>query len=153
MRVLLVLFLLEACICAKGCKTGWIRFHSKCYMFSHTVATWAEAESLCSAFHSVLAEPRSHEESMFLISHSENEAGQFWIGISDIIEEDRWIYSSDQQPTQVNDFHASQPNQHTSANCVALWKPFHGHWADEPCTTRYNFICESPQESSGDVIG
>lgn len=73
-------------------------------------------------------------------------AGQFWIGISDIIEEDRWIYSSDQQPTQVNDFHASQPNQHTSANCVALWKPFHGHWADEPCTTRYNFICESPQE-------
>lgn len=73
-------------------------------------------------------------------------AGQFWIGISDIIEEDRWIYSSDQQPTKVNDFHASQPNQHTSANCVALWKPFHGHWADEPCTTRYNFICESPQE-------
>lgn len=73
-------------------------------------------------------------------------AGQFWIGISDIIEEDRWIYSSDRQPTQVNDFHASQPNQHTSANCVALWKPFHGHWADEPCTTRYNFICESPQE-------
>lgn len=73
-------------------------------------------------------------------------AGQFWIGISDIIEEDRWIYSSDQQPIQVNDFHVSQPNDHTSANCVLLWKAFHGHWGDEPCTTRYNFICESPQE-------
>lgn len=73
-------------------------------------------------------------------------AGHFWIGISDIIEEDRWIYSSDQQPIQVNDFDASQPNQHTSANCVALWKFYHGHWVDESCTTRYNFICESPQE-------
>lgn len=62
-------------------------------------------------------------------------AGQFWIGISDIIEEDRWIYSSDQQPIQVNDFHVSQPNDHTSANCVLLWKAFHGHWGDEPCTT------------------
>lgn len=27
-----------------GCEIGWIRFQSKCYMFSHTVATWAEAE-------------------------------------------------------------------------------------------------------------
>lgn len=73
-------------------------------------------------------------------------AGEFWIGISDIIEEDRWIYSSDLQVTRVKDFHPGEPNQHTSANCVALWKRFRGYWADEPCETHYNFICEQSQE-------
>lgn len=122
-------------------------------MYSHTATSWAEAESICNAFHSILAEPRSHEESMFLISHSVNQAGEFWIGISDIIEEDRWIYSSDLQVTRVKDFHPGEPNQHTSANCVALWKRFRGYWADEPCETHYNFICEQSQESGGDVLG
>ena len=73
-------------------------------------------------------------------------AGEFWIGISDIIEENRWIYSSDLQPIKVNDFHSSQPDQHTIANCVALWKQFHGFWADEPCGIKYNFICERLHE-------
>lgn len=30
-------------------------------------------QSICNAFHSILAEPKSTEESKFLISHSENE--------------------------------------------------------------------------------
>lgn len=68
--------------------------------------------------------------------------GQFWIGISDIILENRWIYSSDIQPVQVKDFHSGEPNGNTSANCVALWKDFHGYWADEDCHQHYNFICE-----------
>lgn len=27
-----------------GCEVGWLRFQTKCYMFSHTSASWAEAE-------------------------------------------------------------------------------------------------------------
>lgn len=50
--------------------------------------------------------------------------GHFWIGISDIIEENRWIYSSDLQPIKVNNFQRGEPNEHTSANCVALWYHF-----------------------------
>ncbi|XP_022318638.2 ladderlectin-like [Crassostrea virginica] len=143
-RLLLCLGLL--CICAKGCDVGWVRFQTKCYMFSHTSASWADAESICNAFHSILAEPKSTAESQFLISHSENEAGQFWIGISDIIEENRWIYSSDLQPIKVNSFSSGEPNAYTSANCVALWKDFHGRWADEDCGRHYNFVCESLHE-------
>lgn len=73
-------------------------------------------------------------------------AGHFWIGISDIVDENRWTYSSDLQVIRVNSFHSGEPNDHTSGNCVALWKPFHGYWADEVCSRRYNFICERPQE-------
>lgn len=125
-----------------GCEFNWLQFREKCYMFSKTAATWAEAEGICHAFHSKLAEPRSYDESRMLIHHSVNEGGQFWIGISDIISENRWIYSSDIQPVQVKDFHSGEPNGGTSANCVALWKNFHGYWADEDCHQHYNFICE-----------
>lgn len=68
--------------------------------------------------------------------------GHFWIGISDIIEEDRWVYSSDLQPVRVTDFSPGQPNEYTSANCVALRKIFHGYWGDLPCSEHFNFICE-----------
>lgn len=27
-----------------GCDVGWVRFQTKCYMFSHTSASWADAE-------------------------------------------------------------------------------------------------------------
>lgn len=73
-------------------------------------------------------------------------AGEFWLGISDIIEEDRWIYSSNQQPILVNKFHPSQPNGYTGSGCVAVWKPYHGLWADEPCSRHYGFICQKPPE-------
>ncbi|XP_062576965.1 C-type lectin domain family 10 member A-like isoform X1 [Saccostrea cucullata] len=143
MKLTTALLVLGTVICTKGCEVGWIQFQNKCYMFSHTAATWAESESICIAFHSKLAEPMTNAESKFPISHSQNQAaGQYWIGISDIIEEDRWIYSSSLQPIQVNSFDASQPNNHVVSNCVALWRPFHGRWADEPCDRHYNFICE-----------
>lgn len=73
-------------------------------------------------------------------------AGRFWIGISDIIEENRWVYSSNLQPIKVNSFHPSQPDGHTNGNCVLLWKEQHGLWADDPCENRYNFICERLQK-------
>lgn len=70
----------------------------------------------------------------------------YWIGISDIIDENRWIYSSDLQQIKVNNFQRGEPNGHAGANCVALWKPFHGLWADEDCGSSYNFICQSLNE-------
>lgn len=145
--------------CHKRCDIGWIRHHTKCYMLSNTTATWAEAESICNAFHSILAEPRSHDESMFLISQSlsEKKVGPFWIGISDIIKEDRWVYSSDLQPVKVTDFYPGLPNENTSANCVALriilLLVFQDYWDDLPCSEHFNFICETKEKSNGDVLG
>lgn len=52
----------------------------------------------------------------------------------------------DLQVIQVKGFHPSQPNDHTSANCVTLWKQFHGYWDDEDCSRHYRFICERTEE-------
>ncbi|XP_076073232.1 perlucin-like [Mytilus galloprovincialis] len=136
------------------CKNGWTQNGNKCYFFSHQVEPWTEAMSVCRVFDSKLAEPMTSQDSHFLISQSQHVGGNFWIGISDIIDEDRWIYSTGQTPIKVNHFQPGQPNEHTSANCVALWAPFHGYWADENCLTSYPFICETDNESSeSQVIG
>ncbi|XP_048760247.2 asialoglycoprotein receptor 1-like [Ostrea edulis] len=135
-----------------GCHVGWIQYQNKCYWFSHDSRPWGEAESICAVFHSKLAEPRTASESSFLISHSQRNGGIYWIGISDMIEEDRWIYSSDQTVILVNNFQPGEPNAHTAANCVALWPAFHGKWADEACGANYRFVCETEFEEV-DVVG
>lgn len=84
-----------------------------------------------------------HIQSITLQNFAYSTVGHFWIGISDIIKEDRWVYSSDLQPIRVTDFYPGQPNEYTSANCVALRKIFHGYWGDLPCSEHFNFICET----------
>uniref|UniRef100_K1RCV0 Aggrecan core protein n=1 Tax=Magallana gigas TaxID=29159 RepID=K1RCV0_MAGGI len=110
---------------------------------SHDSRSWGEAEGLCYVFHSKLAEPLTDAESHFLISHSQVYPSSFWIGISDMIEEDRWIYSSNQNVIQVNGWFPGEPNGHTGENCVALEKSVHGKWIDVDCKRAYRFVCEA----------
>ena len=65
-----------------------------------------------------------------------------WIGVSDIIEEDRWVYSSTQEVVSHTDFGPGEPNAHTAENCIVLWRDFHGQWGDYTCSTKEYFICE-----------
>ncbi|XP_052069245.1 tetranectin-like protein [Mytilus californianus] len=126
-----------------GCMNGWTQFENRCYLFSRQVESWIEASTVCGGFHSKLAEPMNTNTSHFLISHSQIIGGTFWIGISDIIQEGKWIYSTRQIPIKVNNFQPGEPNAGTAANCVALWAGFYGYWADENCLVRYQFICEA----------
>ncbi|XP_048729209.2 low affinity immunoglobulin epsilon Fc receptor-like [Ostrea edulis] len=141
MKLLSVLLFIGFTSC-HGCNVGWIQFQDKCYLFSHTLDSWADAAGVCSVFHSKLAEPRTAAESKFLISHSQSQGGNFWIGISDIIEEGRWEYS-DQTVITVNDFSPGEPDQHTTGNCVILWQAYHGRWGDHICSILSKFICET----------
>ncbi|XP_062606241.1 C-type lectin domain family 3 member A-like, partial [Saccostrea cucullata] len=109
--------------------------------------------SICSVFHSKLAEPLSSQESNYLMNHAYQLGGQFWIGISDIAEEDRWIYSSSQQPITIRDFNSNNPNGQKNSNCVVLWHDYHGRWSDEPCHSTFYFICEAENETIGEVVG
>lgn len=65
-----------------------------------------------------------------------------------MIEEDRWIYSSNQKVITVNGWYPGEPNGHTGENCVALWQSSHGtcRWADVGCGAALRFICEADLE-------
>jgi hypothetical protein len=83
-----------------------------------------------------------HDLFGFSDAFSVETGGSFWLGISDIIEEDRWEYS-DQTVITFNDFYPGEPNLHTQENCLVLWAPFHGRWADYDCSKPAKFICET----------
>ncbi|XP_078331089.1 CD209 antigen-like protein 2 [Crassostrea virginica] len=139
---------------AESCHVGWIQFQEKCYFFSHTNATWFEAGYTCLQFNSKLAEPKTVAETNFLKSHSQSLDRTMWIGVSDIIEEDRWVYSSSQEVVSHTEFGPGEPNAHTAQNCIALWRDFHGQWADHTCAAKEYFICEEIIQSDPvDVIG
>lgn len=65
-----------------------------------------------------------------------------WIGVSDIIEEGRWEFTSTQEVVQYTDFEPGEPGGHLNQNCVILWNDFHGKWADFYCTSRLYYVCE-----------
>ena len=65
-----------------------------------------------------------------------------WIGVSDIIEEDRWVYSSTQEVVSHTDFGPGEPNGHTGENCIILGQTFHGQWIDLSCSDKKFFVCE-----------
>nr|XP_034311812.1 low affinity immunoglobulin epsilon Fc receptor-like isoform X1 [Crassostrea gigas] len=152
-------FIVVVCVCmnvqvySAGCRVGWIQFQSKCYWFSHESKPWGEAGGLCSVFHSKLAEPMTEAESNFLISHSQIQPSDYWIGISDMIEEGRWIYSSNQNVIQMNGWAPGEPNGHTGENCVQLRSGVHGKWIDIGCGQNYRIICEAKVKEIDGIIG
>ncbi len=63
-----------------------------------------------------------------------------------MIEEDRWIYSSNQNVIQVNGWNPGEPDGHTNQNCVLLASWQHDKWIDIECQNSYRFICEAEVE-------
>ncbi|XP_048730563.1 CD209 antigen-like protein 2 [Ostrea edulis] len=152
--IIIFSFILVVSSQPESCHVGWMRLQDKCYFFSHTTASWFDAGDACAQFRSKLAEPRTVTESNFLKSHCQALNVNMWIGISDIIEEDRWEFSSTQDVVKNTEFGPGEPNAHTDQNCVALWKDFHGLWADHTCTERLNFICEADAAGGNtEIIG
>ncbi|KAJ8302303.1 hypothetical protein KUTeg_021290 [Tegillarca granosa] len=63
----------------------------------------------------------------------------FWIGITDLIVENEWIYASDRSPIQVSNWARGEPQGFQNENCVACYSGSHGLWADVPCTYAERF--------------
>ncbi|XP_061173289.1 C-type lectin domain family 3 member A-like [Saccostrea echinata] len=125
------------------CPTGWKNFHNKCYFLSHTLETWIGASIICQSFHSKLAEPKTKSEIGYLSSEvSHVSAGEFWIGITDIIADNQWIYDSSLTPIEITNWGPNEPGGHLAENCLIMSAWFHGKYADVECHTKRKFICE-----------
>ncbi|KAM9440831.1 C-type lectin domain family 10 member A-like isoform 2-T2 [Clarias gariepinus] len=61
------------------CKSGWIRFQSKCYFFSEDLVTWDEARNSCRSENSMLVKVETDEELTFLTVNLID----YWIGLTD----------------------------------------------------------------------
>lgn len=129
---------------AESCLTGWIQFQDKCYMFNSMTKEWGVASGYCQAFNAKLAEPRTEEEGHFLTSHAQKLGGNFWIGVTDLIEEDIWIYPSTQELVNMTSslWSTNEPNGYTTSNCGLLTASLHSKMGDFNCIYAEKFICE-----------
>lgn len=69
----------------------------------------------------------------------------FWIGLTDLIKEGEWVYSSNLSPLLTNNstnWGPHEPNGRNGQNCVVLNGPWHGYWSDLHCDVFEHFVCE-----------
>nr|XP_022287104.1 perlucin-like protein isoform X1 [Crassostrea virginica] len=141
-----------------GCPIHWKRHGASCYLFVVDVPEdFIEAGSFCQRRHSKLVEIESADENNFLrtqITGTHPQEG-YWIGLSDIVFEGDWVWTSSQSSAIYSDWTPNQPdNYQAHQDCAMFFAPDGFHWNDHYCTVKAAYICEMEAESEPvDVIG
>uniref|UniRef100_K1QP25 Brevican core protein n=1 Tax=Magallana gigas TaxID=29159 RepID=K1QP25_MAGGI len=68
---------------------------------------------------------------------------QVWIGLTDIVDEDIYVYPSDGAKSVYLNWNIGQPSGGKGENCAALRTPFQ-KWHDFPCNNNVSYICKKP---------
>merc|ERR1739838_1178315 len=82
-----------------GCPTGWVDSQDRgCFLFHYTQAdNWFEAQHECERVGGFLAEPKTYEQatlltSLALLEESIIGVNSWWIGLSDLGHDGRWLW-------------------------------------------------------------
>nr|XP_034334049.1 perlucin-like protein [Crassostrea gigas] len=141
-----------------GCPDHWKRHGNYCYAFIQDVPEdFIEAGSFCERRNSKLVEIESADENTFLrtqITGTHPQEG-YWIGLSDILFEGDWLWTSSQTSPSYTDWSPTSPNNAGHhQDCAMFYAPESFHWNDHYCTVKAAFICEmEAQTEPVDVVG
>nr|XP_034333504.1 perlucin-like isoform X1 [Crassostrea gigas] len=129
-----------------GCPNHWKRHGNSCYAFIQDVPEdFIEAGSFCERRNSKLVEIESADENTFLrtqITGTHPQEG-YWIGLSDIVFEGDWLWTSSQTSPSYTDWSPTSPNNAGHhQDCAMFYAPENFHWNDHYCTVKAAFICE-----------
>ena len=84
---------------------------------------------------------RSQKEFEKVVTFGQKFERDFWLGASDIQAEGSWVWESNQEEVNRNEFWIRErPQNRTDVNCLAFSEPrglFDWH-----CTARLNLVCE-----------
>lgn len=148
---------------AGSCGSGEKRGPSgKCYYYSTSAASWANAETACEGRGSgwALAEVRNELDHRFLTTEVLPTGATIWIGAQDgnPLETWRWVSddvafwlgknAGDAVPGAFTVWEAGQPNDSDAvAHCVR-YRNTNGTWAwsDGACSESATYVCEGPAE-------
>ena len=103
-----------------------------------------EIQQMCHNHGGFLPEPRDQRENLFLDSLGTE---MFVLGMTDRLQEGRWIWESDQTPVTWTGWIFTEPNGGSSANCAVMtgtrYSQHEGHrtdgWIDYNCNSREEF--------------
>ncbi|XP_062614686.1 perlucin-like [Saccostrea cucullata] len=139
-----------------SCPYGWYQHGSSCYVFiAGVLNSWTEAMSFCKALSAKLVEIETQDENHFLSNHLQRMAHghNYWIGLTDAIFENEWLWMSTQKEAQYTNWGPFQPDndQHMEDCADIAFFGQHGLWNDENCDTKQHFICEKDLTSTTTV--
>ncbi|XP_071136766.1 galactose-specific lectin nattectin-like [Mytilus edulis] len=123
-----------------SCQSGWHKFGNNCYYISNVANSWNDSEVTCIKNGSMLAEVKSSCENDFLKTKV-NGSLEYWIGGTDIQNENLWIWSSSETKLTFFDWSPNQPNNYYGGqHCLEF--NYKSAWNDKECALLRPFICE-----------
>ncbi|XP_048769474.2 perlucin-like protein [Ostrea edulis] len=153
-RLILTIAYISA-VWSQNCPNHWTNHQSSCYLFMQDVPVdFIEAGSFCQRRASKLVEVETAYENNFLRSHIVGTRPQegYWIGLSDIVSEGEWVWTSTQTKASFVDWTPNQPdNSQGHQDCAMFFAPDGFHWNDHFCTVKAGYICE--MDLPGSLIG
>merc|ERR1712062_584020 len=132
-----------------GCPIGWFRILDSCLWVSPKDMKLNHDSAYMHCSRKIpggkLLEPLSTAHNDFarnlVDAFDETSSTWIWIGINDIMEENRFVYTKSGKPILFENWHAGQPNGKTTENCITQI-PSTGKWYDTNCANTSRFICE-----------
>lgn len=106
------------------------------YVDYNAKVNWFSAGHTCRRMGGHLASPRKEDLDALNLRHDET----YWLGISDLAAEGRFISSSNGSPASFLKWHPGEPNNRNGQHCAALFK---GGMDDDICSRKYYFICQA----------
>ncbi|XP_025113555.1 CD209 antigen-like protein 2 [Pomacea canaliculata] len=142
-RVLLLLSAcVSLCVCSQ-CPVSWTFNANKCYAYIDLNLPWIEAIDTCKTLGGHLVEISSATENHFVsrLMHSK-ELVWTWLGFNDLVQEDRWVSATSNQPMVYRSWGRGEPNDNGNEDCVQISNS--GVWNDISCDpgTKRTFICQ-----------
>ncbi|XP_040287721.1 collectin-12 [Bufo bufo] len=130
-----------------GCPNEWRNFTDKCYYFSSGKDIYNDAKIFCEEKEAKLVFIESKEEQQFIKKQTSGK-GNFWIGLTDVEEENVWKWLDGTMPTFTN-WKVGQPDNWTpemgpGEDCAGII--YSGLWNDFHCDDLNNFICEKDMD-------
>ncbi|XP_025096403.1 low affinity immunoglobulin epsilon Fc receptor-like [Pomacea canaliculata] len=143
----LVLLLVVTGLSEQQCPRSWTQRDESCYVVLDRVVTWLSAREFCEAVGGHLVEVESADENNFLLNmlktHGVTGA---WIGLEDIIEEGRFVWTTSQKEASFTNWSTGEPDDLQGQDCVWMTNtsPFTpGAWDDADCASyQVHAVCE-----------
>jgi hypothetical protein len=112
------------------------------YLVCLVAADWADARDACLALGTDLAVFATAEENAeaSALAYAVS-PGQYWVGLSDLDEEDSWVWV-DGTALSYDAWYGEEPNDSGGEDCVHTNWQVVGEWNDYQCGNAQPFICE-----------
>nr|XP_034322104.1 perlucin-like protein [Crassostrea gigas] len=143
-RIFCFVVLVTVASTERACDNGWLPYNNHCYWLSPSPLSFNNAVDICSKKGSNLIEIKDAAEEKWVFLQSRiRRYKTFWIGLTDVVNQNEYVYSSSGTKPIYTNWDKGQPQIGTKEDCAAL--PIdRKKWHDYPCSSKLQYICRKP---------